>query len=109
MPEPVSEQLTRAQRRVLRDLSAGGVLLAALRRSDDYVRDDVLFSEMVGIVVHPADRRVESRYRVRNHTAAPLYLAEPSLIAEENPEVGGLRAYLITEAGRAALKEEGNG
>lgn len=97
------KQLTRAQRRVLADLSAGGVLFAALRRSEDYLQDDVLFSESIGIIIHPADRRPESRYRVRNCTAAPLYLADPSLIIEEAAGLGGFRSYQITDAGRAAI------
>lgn len=92
MTHPV---LTAIQRRVLRDLAAGGEFIAALRRSSDYAEDGVLFSEAVGIVVVPT--RGHARYRIRNKTAAPLYLATPPLVV--NDPGGGLRSYRITAAG----------
>lgn len=97
-------RLTRTQRRVLRDLAGGGCLFAALRNSSDYMTDDVLFSESVGIVVHTPSARLEDRYRVRDKTAAPLYLATPPLIdCHPSGAGGGWREYNITPAGRAAL------
>jgi hypothetical protein len=96
--------LTRAQRRVLEDLNAGGCFFAALREPGDFVRDGVLFSESVKITVHRPGSRVEDRYRVRNQTAAPLYLANPPLVTHF-PGDSGLRCFEITAAGRAALKD----
>lgn len=95
-------RLSPAQVRVLRCLDEGGVLLAALRETDDYLRDDVLLSESVGIVVLPGPPpyRRERGFRVRNQTAAPLYL--DGLI--DHPEcAGGLREFRITDAGRRQL------
>lgn len=68
-------KLTEAQRRVLTDLTDGGCFFAALREPVDYIKDGVLFSETLGIVVHRKGNRVAERYRVRNGTAAPLYVA----------------------------------
>lgn len=100
--------LTKAQRRVLRDISGGGCLFAALRRSSDFATDGILFSESVGIVVHPSSGDPKDRYRVRNATAAPLYLVTPPLIdCHPSGAGGGWRAYEITPAGRSAISQEG--
>jgi len=93
-------RLTEAQRRVLHDLAKGGSLHAALREPSDYLANNVLFSEIIGIVVHPPSGLVEDRYRVRDKTAAPLYL--DGLISHSDGE-SGLRCFFITSAGRAAL------
>jgi hypothetical protein len=95
-------ELTKVQRRVLADLAAGGCFFAALREPDDFVDDGVLFSELVGIVVHRPGSRVEERYRIRNKTAAPLYLATPALVTHF-PGDSGFRCFEITDAGRAAI------
>lgn len=98
-------KLTEAQRRVLIDLAAGGCLFAALRRSTDFIADGVLFSESVGIVVHRPGSQREERYRVRNKTAAPLYLQSPPLFdCHPSGAGGGWRSYEITPAGRQALE-----
>lgn len=93
-------RLTRKQLRVLGDLAGGGCFFAALHTSSDYLQNDVLFSEKLGIVVHAASGHPEDRYRVRNKTVAPLYLATPPLVIHDPG--GGWRAYHITDAGRAA-------
>lgn len=97
--------LTKAQLRLLTQMAAGGRLFAAFNHSSDYMDRDVLFSESVGIIVHPpgAGDDPKLRYRARNKTAAPLYLAEPGFVDKVFDEAGGLVEYVITDAGRAAL------
>lgn len=97
-------KLTQAQRRVLVDLAGGGCFFAALREPDDFLNDGILLSEAVGIVVHRPGSRVEDRYRVRNKTAAPLYLARPPLVSHFDGD-SGWRCFTITDAGRAVLRE----
>jgi hypothetical protein len=97
-------KLTKAQVRVLSDLNAGGCFFAALREPWDYLGDGVLFSEYLGIVVHRPGHKVEDRYRVRNKTAAPLYL--DGLVGHANG-ASGYREFNITDAGRLALRQHG--
>lgn len=103
MGELTKGRLTRAQLTLLRHLAAGGCFFGAFREPDDFSNDDVLFSELVGIIVHHPSGRKEDRYRVRNKTAAPLYLASPALV-NHAPGDSGLRAFEITDAGRRILE-----
>lgn len=101
------EGLSEAQRRLLRHLANGGCFFAALREPGDFQTDGIVFSEAVGIIVHPPGGNKSERYRVRNKTAGSLYLANPPLV-NCVPGDSGLRAFSITEAGRAHLMEQAN-
>jgi len=90
--------LTKAQRRLLRDMAHGAVFYAALNRSVDYMRNDVLFSE--GVTIRVWSRSSGFLYCVRNKTAAPLYL---NGLVGHAEDTGGDREYFITDAGRKAV------
>jgi hypothetical protein len=103
-PQTIVEGMTRAQRRLLRDLSAGGCFFAALREPGDFMIDGIVFSELVGIIVHRPGSTVAERYRVRNKTAGPLYLADPPLVNCVEGD-SGFRCFEITDAGRAHMEK----
>lgn len=93
-------KLTPAQTKLLLHLAEGGCFHACLREPDDFVRDGIVFSERAGIIVHPAPRMIEGRYRVRNQTAGPLYLKK---LVDCEPGTSGDRVFRITIAGQDAL------